>query len=243
MSILKSVYTEIIKALTTKLIVIVISVVGVFLSQVWTYYKFANNESRIASLESNFAQDIGIRTEITKFLTNCPSYTGLAWIEYSNNTGKILFKKVITNDKTIGIYDATTTNDLYSSTVIDKKTLYYFASLQDEQVYFIDEHNDMWEYGFFSEVRTKAWKFTNDKIKLYTRADYVKEIKNEHGPEGIQVLRLYNVVIKDKNRNLIYIISLALSGKNNACYNENKSMTSTHLLDLAAYIKDESKIV
>jgi hypothetical protein len=222
---------------------IVIGLVGVCVSQVWTYYKLSNNEARITFLESSFEQEIGVRTEIAKFLTNCPSYTGLAWIEYNNNTGKILFRKVSTKDETIGIYDATTTNELYSSTIIDHKTLHYFMSLEEEEVYFMEEHNDMWEYGFFSKVRMHAWKFTNEKIQKYARNDYFNKITSEHGKEGIQVLRLYNVVIKDKSHNLIYIISLALSGKNNACYNESKSMTSTQLLDLASYIKNMSKIV
>ena len=147
--------------------------------------------------------------EITKLLSNCPTYTGLAWIEYNKNTSKILFKKVLTYDETIGIYDATTTNDLYSSSLIDRKSLHYFANLEEGEVYFITEEDSMWEeYGFFAKTRAHAWKFTNQKIKEYSKADYLKKIIREHGSEGIKVLRLYNVVIKDKNRNLIYILSI-----------------------------------
>lgn len=243
MSKFKSIYAEIIKVVTTKVTIVVLSFCGLGISQIWSYYKLANNESRIVFLESNFDQEVGVRMEITKLLSNCPTYTGLAWIEYNKNTGKILFKKVLTYDETIGIYDATTTNDLYSSSLIDRKSLHYFANLEEGEVYFITEKDSMWEeYGFFAKTRAHAWKFTNQKIKEYSKADYLKKIIREHGSEGIKVLRLYNVVIKDKNRNLIYILSIGLSGKSDACYNGNKAMTRTQLLDLSAYIRDITHI-
>ena len=95
MSKFKSIYAEIIKVVTTKVTIVVLSFCGLGISQVWSYYKLTNNESRIVFLESNFDQEVGVRMEITKLLSNCPTYTGLAWIEYNKNTSKILFKKVL----------------------------------------------------------------------------------------------------------------------------------------------------
>lgn len=242
MSKLSSIYSEIIKVVVNKVTIGIIAVCTLGISQIWTNYQMSSNERRITFLETNFEQEVSVRMEITKFLSNCPSYTGLSWIEYNKVTNKILFKKVITKDETIGIYDATTTNDLYSSSSIDRKSLHYFASLEEQEVYFINEYDEIWAYSFFSKVRTYAWKFTNEKIKKYSRNDYLSAILKEHGEHGIMVMRLYNVVIKDKGRNLIYIVTLGLSGKSSSCFNQNQSLTKSQLLDLAEFIKHSSNI-
>jgi len=237
MSIIKTICNEIVKVSINKIVIWILGFGTLITVESLNYFKTESHSKRLLQLESNFNNEIPIRTAFSKFLTNCPSYTALGWVEYNQNTNKILFKKVVAYDETFGIYDATTTNDLYSRDRIDSQSLHYFASLEEDIIYFVEDNDQIWTYSLFSAIRLKAWKYTNDKIVKHSKAEYAKKINKLHGSDGIQVRRLHNAVIKDSKRNLIYVISLAMSGNSRYCFSENEVMTRVELLGFVEEIK------
>ena len=239
MSIIKTIIQEVVKVLTAKTAITIVSLIALGLSSLFAHYKINKTNTRIDILETEIRNSSN--DKIKSFLRECPIFTGIAWMQYNATTNELLFRSVIVFDD-IGIYDASSQNDLYKNQFVDAKTLSYFTKLDDGEVSFMDENDEKWQYDIFYGIKIGAWYATNKRIKERSNIEHIQKMQKLVGSDIISVKRLYNVVIKDKEHNIIYILSLAMSNSNIACFGSDKELTKAKLANLANIIKFNSNI-
>lgn len=239
MSFFKGVVQEVLKLLTIKTAAVIVSICAIGFSSLSAHYKIEKTNQRVDILETEIRNSTN--DKIKSFLRDCPIFTGIAWMQYNKLTNELLFRSVMSFDD-IDIHDSASQNDLYENQFVDKETFKYFTWLEDGEVSFMDIADEKWKNAIFGKIRAGAWIKTNERIQKNSSAEHQKWVRGLVGDEFIRVTRMYNTVIKDKKNNIIYVLSLAMSNSNIACFDGNKELTEDRFINLANIVKHNSGI-